>query len=528
MTTPSVASRILSYLSGHSSRENQAAPSSSYEESAPSAGRLLHLMMYGHARIELTHLTRPDGVVARQMVWSVGLPPFGRVASRMTLNDLTGRPTAIHGEVMLGWKPFSVGASIGRSQREVIVTWFKRYQPSILTTNREITRLVVRGGNAEVQHLGEMKLYGRSLSTLEIGRAHTIQFSREHYREARAILESEGAAQASAFLRRHYPHVDENILRQTLRRPGLNRFGFGFELLATYGAAWGLSSYLGEGPVRHAAQNGAAYAIGSIFRQGWRGLAPARLSGAVAEAIPLALIHGGLALAADAAGIQFQGRWLAEDFGSLALYGYVRGAIFPRFLATAPSLEAGLFATSSVASEARLAARFHWLATAALVAGIALYAASRPPEPQPLSWEEFESRHGEEERQRWNLQARPCDSRWTAPLLARILDGGSQGPLQEELSRIGPRLGRALERLSPSRRQELVARLGESGLRELVSLSSECDAELFWEGLLHLARRLERSEKIEGAAMLRYPLLLQNQFPGIRERARRDQESYWA
>ena len=197
MTTPSILSRLLPYVTARQPSEVETQPSSS----PPDAGRLLHLMMYGHARVELTQLTRPDGVVARQIVLSLGLPPVGRLATRMTLHDISGRPTALHGEIILGWKPFSVGASIGRSQKEILVTWFRRYQPSILTTNREVTRLVVRGGGAEVQRLGEMKVYGRSLSTLEIGRAHTVQFSQEHYREARAILESEGAAEASAFLR---------------------------------------------------------------------------------------------------------------------------------------------------------------------------------------------------------------------------------------------------------------------------------------------------------------------------------------
>jgi hypothetical protein len=234
-----------------------------------------------------------------------------------------------------------------------------------------------------------------------------------------------------------------------------------------------------------------------------------------------------LAAGADAAGIQFRGRWLAEDFGSLAIYGYGRGALFPRFLAAAPSAEGGLLATGSIAAEARLASRVHWLATAALFAGVAICAATRPAAPRALSWPEFELRHGEEERRRWNLQAAPCSNRWTVPLVARILDSGPQGPIQDELSRIGPRLGRALERISPSRREELVASLGESGIRELVSLSSECDAELFWEGLLHLARRLERADRLQAAAMLRYPILLQNEFRSIRERALRDQESYW-
>ncbi|HKY63079.1 MAG TPA: hypothetical protein VJR29_06650 [bacterium] len=519
MTAPSIGSRLLPRLGFHSGQEDEAPP--------PGAGELLRLMMYGHARVELTQLTRPDGAVARQMVWSVGLPPIGRLATRMTLNDFSGMPTAIHGEVILGWKPFSVGASLGRSRKEIIVTWFRRYQPSILTTNREITRLVVRGRNAEVQHLEELKLYGRSLSTLEIGRAHTVQFSREHYREARASLQREGSVEASAFLRRHYPHVDEGFLRQTLRRPRFSAIGFGLELAATYGAAWGLSHYLDEGPLRHAAQNGAAYALASVFRQGLGGLAPARLSGAVAEALPLALIHGGLAAGADAVGLRFPGRWLAEDFGSLAIYGYARGVLFPRFLATAAVAETRLLASGSLAAEARLASRLHWGLTAALLLGVAVYAQTRPAVPLALSWEEFEARHGDAERKRWNLRPGPCDHHWAVPLVARILDGGSEGPLQEEINRIGPRLGRALERISPGRREELAASLGENGLRELLSLSRECDPELFWEGLLHLARRLERAEKFQGAAMLRYPILIQNEFPGIRQRARQDQESFW-
>ena len=519
MTAPSIGSRLLPHLGFHSGHED--------EPLRPGAGDFLRLMMYGHARIELTHLTRPDGIVARQMVWSVGLPPIGRLATRMTLNDFSGRPTAIHGEVILGWKPFSVGASIGRNGKEIMVTWFRRHQPSILTTNREVTRLVVRGRSAEVQHLGELKLYGRSLSTLEIGRAHTVQFSREHYREARAILEREGSTEAAAFLRRHYPHADEGLLRQTLRRPRFSGFGFGIELAATYGAAWGLSHYLGEGPVRHAAQNGAAYALASVFRQGLGGLAPARLSGAVAEALPLALIHGGLAAGADAVGLRFPGRWLAEDFGSLGIYGYARGAFFPRFLASAPIAETRLLASGSIAAEARLASRFHWGVTVALLLGAVVYAQTRPAAPPALSWEEFEARHGAAERQRWNLRSGLCDHHWAVALVARILDGGGEGPLQEEISRIGPRLGRALERISPSRREELAASLGESGLRELLALSRECDAELFWEGLLHLARRLERAEKFQGAAMLRYPILIQNEFPSVRQRARQDQESFW-
>lgn len=535
MTAPSIRSRFLSYVSGHPPREGESTaaspPPAAPTSNAPSASQLLHLMMYGHARVELTYLTRPDGVVARQLVLSVGLPPVGRLASRMTLNDLTGRPTAIHGEIILGSKPLSVGASIGRSQREILVTWFKRYQPSIMTTNREVTRFIVREGGAEVQRMGELKLYGRSLSTLEIGRAHTYQFSREHYREARAIMEREGSAEAAAFLRQHYPHVDEGFLRQTLRPVRFSRFAFGAELLLTYGAAWGLSNYLGEGPVRHAAQNGAAYAIGSVFRQGWRGLAPARLSGAVAEALPLVAIHAGLSMAADAAGIRFQGRWLAEDFGSLAIYGFGRAALFPRFLAAAaPALsEAGAVAGPTLASELGIASRFHWVASAALLAGIGIYAATRPAQPRALSWEEFESRYGEAERRRWNLDPVPCEDPWGAGVIAKILDGGSAGPVQREMDAVGPRrLGRAVERITPEQRQSLVDTLGESGLRELLALSQECDRELFWEGLLHLARRMERAENSRGASALRYPILLQNEFPGIRQRARRDLDSYWA
>ena len=300
--------------------------------------------------------------------------------------------------------------------------------------------------------------------------------------------------------------------------------------MTTYGAAWGLSHYFGEGPMRHAAQNGAAYAIGSAFRRGWRGLAPARLSGSVAEAIPLALIHAGLSTAADAAGVRFQGRWLAEDFGSLAIYGYARGALFPRFLAVAPVLgvESGVLATSSLATEARLVSRLHWAATLALFAGLALYASTRPPVPRAPSWDEFERLHGDTERHNWNLASAPCDSHWTAPLVARILDGGEDGPVQGELRRIGPRVQRAVERILSSRRPDLIDRFGEPGLRELLSLSRECDPELFWEGLLHLANRLQRAGKDQAAAILRYPIQLQNEFPGLRARARRAQETFWA
>ncbi|MFO1519975.1 MAG: hypothetical protein U1F57_09990 [bacterium] len=347
----------------------------------------LRPLVFGSARYEFTRLYRPDGSMARQMVASLGIPPLGRVATRWTLHDVTLFPTALHGEVILGWKPFAVGASVGRSREEIIFSWFRRRQPSILTNNREITRLVVRGSESELQRIGELKLYSNALSITEIGSAVTYQFEREHYLQANRILAAEGPEAAAAFLKQNYPHIDEGLVRRTLARPGRSGFGFVTEIGASVLVSIALRQTLPEGHLLHALETGASYTVSNLFRGGWEGMRPGNIALSVAEGVPLAMTHGLVSMTLDSVEnrLQFQTpyRPIVEDFASLAVYGRLRALAFGNstsvLMRMAPSAELGLGAaelTGGALWASRLARVSLGLGALALVVG-GIYLMSR-------------------------------------------------------------------------------------------------------------------------------------------------------
>lgn len=544
------------------SRASSGADSSAngHSEDHPAWHEALRALMYGNARIEFTTLYRPDGSTARQMVASLGIRPVGRAAVRMTLDSASGVPNAVHGEIILGPRPYSVGGSIGRSRSEIIITWFRRRQPSIFFTNRELNRIVVENGQPVLQHIGELKFYGRSLSSIEIGEAVSYQFSREHLREAYRILGREGSVPAAAFLKRNYPYIDESLVGRAMRRPGLGFLGFAAEISAFLLVGFGIADLVPEGPLRHSLQSGSAFAVSNLFRGGWNVLRPRSLALAVGEGIPVAMVHGLISTGLDEMGVRSRYRWLAEDFGSLAVYGRLKSFFYlPNRGATARSLSgASLGLESAALGEGLWNARRYLriggaLASSALLVG-GIYFFARSASLPDVDFEDIERRYGASERTRLgipsahaaergsdeppssgvhrNFHDRSSDrrrvreeQRRSAFILARILEGGSEaGALGRFLQAGGTQyqFEAALGRLTPRQRQTLGDRIDGATWNTLLSLSRESDRLMFYEGLYTLALYLEdRNEGTDLAAALLYAVQMQEENAPLRERARR-------
>jgi len=513
----------------------------------------LRTLLYGQSRVEFTTVFRADGAMARQVVFSLGIQPLGRVATRMTLNPSSGWPTALHGEVILGPKPYSLGLSVGRSRDEVIINYFNRRQPSILTTNRELTRLIVGPSGAEVQRIGELKFYGRSLSTVEVGEAVSYQLHREHLREAYRLLESEGANGAASFLKRNYSFVDEALVRRAMLHPGVGALGLASEMSAYFFLGLGLSQIVPEGPLRHAAQSGSAYAVSNLFRGGLTSLRPSRLGLAIAEGVPVAMIHGLISTGFDAMGFQWKQRWLLEDFGSLALYGRLKSFLYlpNRGLSARGLLGADLAVdTLALGQELWTARRFlrfgSGLAMGALLLGGVYWLATHSNAPE-IDFAEIEARYGDSERQRLGISTaeqnpaslshfsdRPDHSyaaraavlreirreqRKSAIILARLLDGSDarrplSGPLESgEVTT----LAEAVSNLSVAQQNSLRTRLRADTIAALFCIERESNREIFYQSLYILSGDVEEREQDRDlVAGILYILQMQGDAPALR------------
>jgi len=303
---------------------------SSFSSSSNLAHRAWRLFGYGSTRIEFANVFRPDGVMNRQMVASMGIPFFGRIATRFTLDKATNIPTAFHIEGILGCKAMSVGASLGADSENFIINYFTRSQRSITAGRRALTRIIIGSENVKAQIMGELKLYGSSLSASELGEALTFQIHRAHLKIAEYLVETQGPQgleRAVRFLQREYEHLapHTDALKHALQTKSSAWKNFGLESLISAILGMALSELVPAGNLQHSLQNSVVYVVGSMWRGGISSLNFTRSLGAAAEGVPLTLIHSFISMRLKEVekkhSIHLPQRRMIEDFAAISLYG---------------------------------------------------------------------------------------------------------------------------------------------------------------------------------------------------------------